>query len=179
MKPLFKKYDMNLYVLKRDRFLSYTDCAALPKGIEFVMLNYELLEKFKDSCFENYKLWQNTLKFGGGVVLALIEGNIVGYGQIKTKNCRDTFYKIGDHTAYLSAFYTSTDYRGRGIYPAVISHLIEANSQYDEFFISAYTTNKSSINGLTKVGFVYKKTLSFLRFAKITLNKYRLFSERN
>lgn len=178
MKPLLKRYDMNLYVLKRNRFVSYRNYDKLPHGIEFVTLNYELSEKFKENCFGNCKIWRNTLKFGG-VVLALIEGNIVGYGQIKTKKCRDTFYKIGDCTAYLSAFYTSDDYRGQGIYPAVISYLVETNPQYDKFYISAYTTNRSSINGLTKVGFVYKKALSFLRFAKITLNKYPLFSERN
>lgn len=178
MKKIVRKYDMNLYSLRRENFISYTDCNALPFNIEIKMLDYDLLEKHKENCFGNYELWLKTLNLRGGV-LALIDNTIIAYGQIKVKKCSDAFYKIGAHTAYLSAFYTNDDYRGHCIYPALLSYLVETNQQYNEFFISAYTTNYASINGLTKVGFVFIKRLRFWRFAKSTVNKYRLFSERN
>lgn len=122
---------------------------------------------------------ENSENRSGGVAVALIDGKIVGCGCLKTHGCSDSFYKIGKQTAYLGVFHTDADYRGCGIYPAVISFLIESNLQYREFFISAYTSNTASIKGLTKVGFVPIKTLEFFRVLKVTVNPYRLCSEGN
>lgn len=172
---------MSLYTLKREDLISYSDYEGLPSKLEIKKLDSEMLECFKENCNGMYKEWHHALKLSGGgtVAVALINEKIVGYGQLKTKGDIDKFYKIGKHTAYLSAFYVASDYRGHCIYPALISRLIEMNPQYDKFLISAYTTNLSSISGLTKVGFVPIKTLSFRRILRVTLNKYHLHSERN
>lgn len=180
MKRFSRKYEMDLFVLKRESFVSYADHEDLPPELELKMLDFELLKKSKSKYSGMYKTWLHALKFsGGGVAVALINGNIVGYGQLKTNKSHDNFYKIGKQTAYLSSFYTDPDYRGCGIYPAVISYLVESAPQYNEFFISAYTTNSSSINGLTKVGFVPIKRLCFLRILRTTVNRYHLYYRKD
>lgn len=174
MKRFVKKFEMDLFILKRESFVSYSDHIGLPNGLELKMLDYELLQQNKQKYSHMYKTWLRALQSSELVAVALINGNIVSYGQLKTNISYDKFYKIGKDTAYLSSFYTDPDYRGCHIYPAVISYLVESAPEYKVFFISAYTTNHSSINGLTKVGFVPIKRLRFLRILKTTVNRYHL-----
>lgn len=171
---------MNLYALDREKLVSYVHCESLPQNIEFRRLDDQLFEKIKADCNGMDRQWKQFLRTSSGMVaVALVDGKLAAYGHLKTKEHHDTFYKIGKRTAYLSSFFTAPEYRGCGIYPAVISYLVETNPQYQRYYISAYVTNRSSINGLTKAGFARIKTLTFLRIGKLTVNKYQISSERD
>ncbi len=182
IKRAFKAYDMVLYSLQRSDFVSYAQSDRLPENFRTVMLDTALLEKYGEQISKMlHKGTKEIAHFckAGGVALAFVRDDIVAYGHLKTHKTGDTFYRIGKETAYLSQFYTAPEYRGRDIYPAVISCLVESAPQYDEFFISAYTSNRSSDRGLTKVGFVPIKTVTFIRAFRRTVRKYRISSQRN
>lgn len=182
MKRIISGYKMELYALQRSSFTSYSGAECLPPDLKLTLLDDDLLDEAKAKWPNKYRQWRSALensgKQGGGVAIALVGSEMVAYGQLKTEKVNDTFYRVGKNTAYLSSFYTDPNYRGKSIYPAVISYLVEAYPEYNEFFISVYTTNHSSKNGLMKVGFVPIKTFKFIRVLKMTLNKKRISSER-
>ena len=107
-------------------------------------------------------------------VLAVCDGEIVGYGWIKFKGDSDKFYRFGDRVAYLSEFFVENSFRGQGIYPSIISQLILSHDDYNDFYISAYSNNISSKKGLEKVGFKRIKTLRFTRFLKVTFRRHKI-----
>lgn len=107
-------------------------------------------------------------------LFAVCDNKIIGYGWLKTKNAKDPFYKFSKNTAYLSNFFVDEAYRGNGIYPAMLSQFITTHPAHREFFISAYTSNIPSLNGLQKIGFQYVRSLMFVRILKITLNKHKI-----
>lgn len=66
MKRFVKKYKMNLYSLKRESLVSYSNYNSLPENMEIKMLDFDLLEKMKHHCSEQYKAWTKILKTGRG-----------------------------------------------------------------------------------------------------------------
>lgn len=168
MSKIIKKYDMGLYTLQRDKLISYTSKLSADTRIEKV--NQSLFQQLKQKYPRSFKI----KKYSDSkitICVALTNEQIVGYGSLKTKNCKDTFYRIGENVAYLSSFFVEPEQRGKGIYPAMISFLVE-NSEYEQYYISAYTSNIASLNGLQKTGFVLSKKVSFIRFLKTTLFKH-------
>lgn len=163
---------MNLYHLTGDYFVSQLHKA--PKDIVFIRINQENLDTNKDLYADKYKKWKYNLKNGAEGLFAVCNDKVVGYGWLKTKGAKDTFYKFGENAAYLSEFFVDEDFRGRGIYPAMLSQFVITHPECCEFFISAYTSNISSLNGLQKIGFQYIRSLVFVRALKVTLNKFRI-----
>ena len=166
----FVKYHMNLYNLTRENFQLH----KAPEDITFACVTKEILDANKASYPGKYNKWKHNLKKGAEGLFAICDNKVVGYGCLKTKGVKDTFYKIGKNAAYLSDFFVDEDFRGRGIYPAMLSHFVITHPECCEFFISAYTRNISSLNGLQKIGFQYIRSLVFVRTLKMTLNKYKI-----
>ena len=74
------------------------------------------------------------------------------------------FYSFGKNSAYISEFYVDANHRGKGIYPAMLSHLVLNEHDFDRFYISVYKSNSASRNGLLKVGFKFYKNTKFCGF---------------
>ena len=64
--------------------------------------------------------------------------------------------------------------RGRGIYPALITQLIEHEAWCDHFYIDIERGNAASQKGLEKVGFSFYQEYCFLRGFKHTFHKERI-----
>lgn len=168
MKKLIKNYDMYLYKVDREQFVSHLH--NLPDNITLVYADEEVLTAVSGTK----KYWKCNLKKGSECIFALDGQKIVGHIWLKKKGARDIFYRFGKGVAYFSEAYVDDNYRGKGIFPAMISQIILSHPEYNEFYTSIYTHNVSSINGAKKIGFEIVKTLSFVRALKITLNKYRI-----
>ena len=174
MRKLFAKYEMQLLQLNRAAFSSKIN--NLPNDIQLEMASDDNLHLIKENAesAHKYRSWQKYLKNGARGVFAIYGGTIIGYGWLKSKGIKDSFYVLGEEVAYLSEFFVAEAFRGRCIYPAMISWLVESSPQYNEFYISAYTSNNASLRGLAKVGFSLTKTLVFKRAFKMTFNKYKI-----
>lgn len=174
MSKLFMKYEMQLLHLNRAMFSSKID--SLPDDIQLVEANNDNLHLIKEDTKNAHKhgIWQRYLKKGARGVFAVCGDTIIGYGWLKSKGIKDPFYVLGGEVAYLGEFFVVEEFRGRSIYPAMVSWLIEMSEQYNDFYVSAYTSSHSSLRGLAKVGFGMIKTLVFKRAFKMTLNKYKI-----
>lgn len=149
--------------------------------IEYVQItkeNYNLVEKInKNPAIENQQLKRGDTGF-----FALYNGRVVGYGWYKDENSKfcDSFYRVKrkkGNLCYLCRFFVCEEMRGNNIYPAMITKLIEhreKKSPGGKYYISAYTDNLSSINGLLKVGFRFVGRYKFVRLLKTTINKKTL-----
>lgn len=169
---IFKKFKMNLYHLDINDLITYS--SRKPEEVAIKMIDAENLEQIRQQRPDKYKRWKLYIeKNNGHGCIALNDGKIVGYGWLKEKGVSDSFYKIRGG-AYLSEFFVDPSERGKNIYPAMISFLIENNRLYSNYYISAYTTNIASNKGILKVGFKTKSTLTFFRILKLTLNKHTL-----
>ena len=174
MRKIVMKWHMDLYHLDRASFCSCLDKA--PQNIKFVYITEANLESNKDYHSEKHNLWKRNLKKGSVGIFALCDGVVVGHGWLKKRGAVDSFYRVGKDVAYLSEFFVSSEFRGKSIYPALLSQLILAHPSYDEFYISAYKSNVASRNGLLKVGFKPIRDFCFVRALKITFNKHKLVS---
>lgn len=170
MRRVFAKYHMNLYNLTRENFKPH----KAPQDITFVRVTQEILDANKMLYPDKYNKWKYNLKKGADGVFAIHNNKVVGYGWLKVKGAKDPFYKFGENVAYLSEYFVNEDFRGKGIYPAMLSHFVITHPEYSEFFISPYTSNVSSTNGLRKVGFQLIRSFVFVRALKIMFNKYEI-----
>ncbi|MGJ7919515.1 GNAT family N-acetyltransferase [Neobacillus sp. LXY-4] len=135
--------------------------------------NYSLVKTFRgDEYIKEFKEMLNLNDFG---LYVYVNEEPVGYGWAKLKNSKDYFYIINN--CYLCRFFVSPDYRGLNIYPSIIKEIMTIiNKEYGirKFYIAVDKTNVSSINGITKVGFKFRKEHRFIRGCKMTLKKYQL-----
>lgn len=64
--------------------------------------------------------------------------------------------------------------RGKGIYSALITALIDYEANINKFYIAVERGNVSSGKGLKKVGFEFIDEYRFIRILKKTFNKKKL-----
>lgn len=114
------------------------------------------------------------LSLGDFGYYAYYDGKPIGYGWAKHADSDDYFFKINDGCVYLCRFFVHESMRGQGIYPSLISALIEREKETDTFYIAVERGNTSSERGLKKVGFGHVKEYGFLRGFKHTFNKKKL-----
>lgn len=165
-----KCYVLNLYKL------SYKDMVVCRPGLELV---FEFVD---DSNMEEVlriggekKVKVKMYSEGSIGICAYYNHEIVGYGWCKLKGASDLFFRI--HKPYLCSFYVVPMFRGKFIYPALVTSLIQyVNMQYgfDDFYIACDSFNKSSANGIKKLGFQCVESSKFLRFMRVTLFKHCL-----
>lgn len=119
MKKVFKNFEMILYHLDMEDFITYSH--KIPAELRFEKITAENLEKVKLYHPDKYRRWKLYVdkNIAHGCIV-LLEGKIIGYGWLKTKGVIDNFYKIRDRVAYMSEFFVNSSNRGKNIYPAMI-----------------------------------------------------------
>ena len=70
--------------------------------------------------------------------------------------------------------YTHKDFRGRGIYPKVLHHIL-SDYKAEKFYMTVHETNNSSIRGIEKAGF---ERCGCIKKSKV-LKIYRKAEEKN
>ena len=168
---LFKCWHERLFHLNRDEM---HPCHTEAK-VEFVPIdeqNAGLVANLRgDTYVEQFK---NQLRMGDFGYYAFLDGKPVAYGFVKHQGSGDYFYRIGDGCLYLCRFFTHEGARGKGIYPALITALIEREADCRSFYICTERGNVASERGLLKVGFQFIGEYGFIRGFKHTFNKKKL-----
>lgn len=173
MGKLFKAYSQKLYMI------NYNDISFRLQNdnISFIRIDDNNLEIVKNlSGSKNMKQFKQQLSKGDIGIYVCIDNYPVGYGWLKNNKASDFFYNIGS-VNYLCRFFVKEEYRGRGLYPAMIVELANIGKEVYgnlRFFISVESNNISSERGIKKVGFSFIEHNKFIRILKITLNKKNL-----
>lgn len=165
---LFKCWHERLFHVTRDRVMPKN--TNLP--IEMVPItkgNAALVSALRGSAYEAQFRYQ--LSLGDFGYYAYLNGKPIGYGWAKHAGSDDYFFKIGEGSVYLCRFFVHESMRGKGIYPTIITALIERECEIDSFYIAVERGNESSERGLKKVGFSFVKEFGFVRGFKRTFNK--------
>ena len=134
--------------------------------------NASLVRELRAEAYEAQFL--NQLSMGDFGYYAVVDGAPVGYGWVKHPGSDDYFFNIDGECRYLCRFFVHESARGQGIYPELISSLIEREDSAHRFYIAAERGNDSSVRGLMKLGFKPVKEYGFVRGFKHTFNKKTL-----
>ena len=118
--------------------------------------------------------FRNQLSMNDFGYYAMLDGKPIAYGWCKHEGSNDYFFRISEGVCYLCRFFTHESVRGHGVYPALISALIEHEKDCGKFYIDVERGNEASEHGLKKVGFTFFKEFGFIRGFKKTLNMYNL-----
>lgn len=168
---LFKCWHERLFCVKKVDVVhqkSNLDLNMVPITEENISLVCELRGPEYESQF------RYQLSLGDFGYYAFYADRPVGYGWAKHTGSDDFFFKIGEGCAYLCRFFVHESMRGHGIYPEIISRLIQKEDTVKTFFIAVERGNESSERGLKKVGFTYAKEYGFIRGFKKTFNMKKL-----
>ncbi len=173
---LFKCWREKLFCVTRENVLPQKSDLS----IELVPItedNLSLVGPLRGSEFESQFRYQ--LSLGDCGYYAYHNGAPIGYGWIKHHDSDDYFFKIGKGCVYLCRFFVHESMRGHGVYPEIISRLIEKESAINTFYIAVEKGNEASERGLKKVGFRFVKQYGFLRGFKHTFNKKYLVKQKS
>ena len=168
---LFKCWHEKLFRVKRAdaKFqVSDLDLNMVPITEE----NLSLVRELRAPEYESQFRYQ--LSLGDFGYYAYHDGVPVGYGWVKHAGSDDFFFQIGEKCVYLCRFFVHESMRGHGIYPAIISALIDREQGIDSFYIAVERGNEASERGLKKVGFTFVKEYGLIRGFKKTFNKKTL-----
>ncbi len=165
---IIKIWHERLFTLERKDMLGAQ--ARVP--ITFVPITKENAPLVKDLRGKEYVEQFLSQLQGGDFGYYAYEGETpVGYGWAKHAHADDFFFKIGENTVYLCRFFVSESMRGKNIYPALITALIEKEADINRFYIAVERGNNASERGLKKVGFSFVKEYGFLRVLRKTVHK--------
>jgi GNAT superfamily N-acetyltransferase len=112
---------------------------------------------------------------GHRVYLARIGDDIVAHGWAATTTASigelGVEMRIAPNERYLWGFVTLPDWRGQGIYPALIQAMLRQEADADRFWIGHDVGNDASASGILKAGFVrvgeaYRSSGGSLRYAR-------------
>ena len=168
---LFKRWKERLFSLRREEVIPRE--TKLP--LTFLPINDEnaaWVTPLRGEIYE--KQFREQLALGDFGYYACVDGKPVGYGWAKHTGSDDYFFEIGADCVYLCRFFVTEEMRGNGIYPALITALIEREANCVRFYIAVEEGNASSERGLSKVGFHFVGRYAFLRGFKHTFNKKQL-----
>lgn len=168
---LFKCWHERLFRVHRGNVIPHT--ARVPITLEPITEeNAGIAKTLRGEIYA--KQFCEQLTMGDFGYYACVDGTPVGYGWGKHAGSDDYFFKIADGCCYLCRFFVHESMRGQGIYPALITALIERESDCDHFYIAVERGNEASERGLKKVGFSFVKEFGFIRGFKHTFNKKKL-----
>ena len=168
---LFKRWPEQLFFAERSDIVFHE--AKIP--VTYVPVtedNAELAADLRGPVYAEQFRYQ--LGLGDFGYYAFRGGRPVAYGWVKRPGSEDYFYRIGGEARYLCRFFTHESMRGNGIYPALISKLVEHEADCSRFYIDIETGNESSRRGLEKAGFRFVEEYGFIRGFKHTFNKKRI-----
>ena len=112
---------------------------------------------------------------GHRLYLARIGAEIVAYGWAATKSASigelGVEMQIAPNERYLWGFVTLPDWRGQGIYPALLQAMLRMEADAGRFWIGHDIGNDASASGILKAGFVpvgeaYRSEDGSLRYAR-------------
>jgi GNAT superfamily N-acetyltransferase len=112
---------------------------------------------------------------GHRLYVVRIGSEIVAYGWAATTTASigelGVEMRIAPNERYLWGFVTLPDWRGQGIYPALIQVMLRTEADVDRFWIGHDIGNDASASGILKAGFVsvgeaYRGCDGSLRYAR-------------
>lgn len=106
------------------------------------------------------------LDSGHRAYLALVDGQPASYGWVATRSADigeiSVAFELATDERYLWDFKTRPEFRGRGIYPRLLGHIIEQESRSAErLWILAAPENSASNTGIGRANFQTVGTIGF------------------
>ncbi len=112
------------------------------------------------TSFWNPKLAYRNMKerFGKGASLWLIKSydNLAGYGwTLQGSTVEAHYFRLGQDDVHLFDFHVFTEYRGRGLNPVLVTHILQelATAESGRAFIEAAEWNQAQLSSLTRTPF--------------------------
>lgn len=119
-------------------------------------------------------LYWYLITLGGYRIYYVCDGDIVVHTSYCITKCYKFPYKKSNDI-YIGPCFTHINYRGKGIYPFVISKIIKDYSKTNnDFYMIVHAKNTSSQRGINKVGFRKTAKLKYnnlLKFYSINREK--------
>lgn len=168
---LFKRWPERLFRVRRKDAVPQKAAVALT----FVPIDGEnaaWVTQLRGQVYEGQ--FRRQLELGDFGYYACADGRPVGYGWVKHAGSDDYFFRITEGCCYLCRFFVHESMRGQGIYPELITRLIQRERECGCFYIDVERGNTASERGLKKVGFQFVKEFGFIRGFKHTFNKKTL-----
>lgn len=114
--------------------------------------------------------WQRN---GHQPYIALIDGAPVAVGISGYRHCifgePQVAFTVPEGERYLYYCITLPDWRGRGIYPQLLQHIIRSEQVVERFWIIHQLANVASQRGIAKAGFSIASKVYFLTTRKLVL----------
>ena len=161
----------SLYIRKESLSLYICDLCNSIKEIEPVLVvDISILERPIELENTPKTALAERLASGQTIFVAFHQTKPVGYLFTATDRCcvgevEDSF-AVAPKEVYLFDAYTFKAFRGKHIYPALITHAARyyKNRSYTKALIFTSTTNVSSVKGIEKAGFCCYKNIHFHNF---------------
>lgn len=124
----------------------------------------------------------DRLQGGHEGFVATIGGEVVGFLWMATNSLWieeiEYAYRLPPGEAFIYDGFVDPAFRGRGIYPALITAAVQRPrpQEFDSILIAALASNPASLRGITKAGFRecerirYRKILGLKNWQRVTLN---------
>jgi ribosomal protein S18 acetylase RimI-like enzyme len=154
-----------------DKEFSKSDLMIVKATINQIddLMNFESKNSIKDL--------KSKVSQGQKCYLAYLDGECVFRSLVIDKPDKvqlNFIYSLSleNDDVYIHYCETHPNYRGKGIYPSVLSYICKAYKANKQIYIVVNENNKSSINGVLKVGFTLAKkvvTTSFLYRKRTTI----------
>lgn len=165
---LFKRWPERLFHIRRENIIPQNAKVSF----ELVPVDAENAAWVTELRGDIYReQFQKQLAMGDFGYYACVDGQPVGYGWIKHWGSDDYFFRISEGCCYLCRFFVHERMRGQGIYPALITALMDREQDCHSFYIDVERGNTASERGLKKVGFRFVKEFGFIRGFRHTFNK--------
>lgn len=122
-----------------------------------------LLQELQDA-FPEKEFFSRLDNSGWQCFVAISNDKIVAYSWVATEDCFireiDYHYKLNSDEIFIYDCFVCKEYRGRGIYPDIISKIVKFNTykyctrnKVNIVYIGVESSNRASIRGVHKTGF--------------------------
>lgn len=182
MNNFFTRFKNFLYFRTNIRIFSVTkdSLSNYKSTINFKLIkikNYKEIEGLS----ENHLVKKNLNKFkyfldnGCSLFFAIYENRVIGHFlSIEIAKFRPYPYlntsSFDGNNYYIFFCRTDNKHRGKGVYPDALIRIVKDNPLPEKYLISTDKTNKSSIKGIIKAGFIRVVDLDFRNIFGITIN---------
>jgi GNAT superfamily N-acetyltransferase len=112
--------------------------------------------------------WRRRQTEGNCLYLARLDGSPVGFGSSAARRASfgagapSRAFEVPAGCRYLWGFATLPAWRGRGVYPRLLQHVLAAEPDAQRFWILHQQANEASARGIAKAGFQLVGTICFL-----------------
>ena len=121
-----------------------------------------------------YKNFPERLRAGQQCFVAMRHDNIAGYAWATSADIYleevARVYRVAPDEIFIYDCFVEAEYRGAGIYPAMLHAALAENRGRDgeisSACIAASAVNRASIRGILKAGFVERKKIRYIEFLR-------------